>query len=196
MAPHRPVATTLLALLGALALAICVFWADISNKHRLESRIGISRGHGTGRVSKSYLRGSVPVFHPSKWAGYGISSSSIRPADRLSVRSESLLSPSLKNAIDNLIKENNIVLFMKGTRDFPQCGFSNTCVQILNRLGVPYETVNVLENEMIRQGMKVYSDWPTFPQVYIAGEFYGGCDIMLQGYETGDLAETIEKTFA
>eukprot|EP00466_Bigelowiella_natans_P005918 jgi/Bigna1/63721/fgenesh1_kg.58_\ len=85
---------------------------------------------------------------------------------------------------------------MKGTKDFPQCGFSNTCVGILNRLGVEFETVNVLENEMIRQGMKVYSDWPTFPQVYIGGEFYGGCDIMLQGYESGDLAETIENLFS
>jgi len=82
---------------------------------------------------------------------------------------------------------------MKGTKDFPQCGFSNTCVEILRRIGVEYEAVNVLENDVIRQGMKIYSDWPTFPQVYIGGEFYGGCDIMLQGYDTGELAETIEK---
>mmetsp|Transcript_29839 Transcript_29839/g.55794 ORF Transcript_29839/g.55794 Transcript_29839/m.55794 type:complete len:173 (-) Transcript_29839:285-803(-) len=111
-------------------------------------------------------------------------------------RAQPPLSPTLRKAIDQLIQANNIVLFMKGTKDFPQCGFSNTCVSILNRLGVDFETVNVLENEMIRQGMKVYSDWPTFPQVYIGGEFYGGCDIMLQGYETGDLVDTIEKTIA
>mmetsp|Transcript_38033 Transcript_38033/g.73132 ORF Transcript_38033/g.73132 Transcript_38033/m.73132 type:complete len:173 (-) Transcript_38033:279-797(-) len=111
-------------------------------------------------------------------------------------RAQPPLSPTLRKAIDQLIQSNTIVLFMKGTKDFPQCGFSNTCVSILSRLGVDFETVNVLENEMIRQGMKVYSDWPTFPQVYIGGEFYGGCDIMLQGYETGDLVDAIEKTMA
>lgn len=66
---------------------------------------------------------------------------------------------------------------MKGTKDFPQCGFSNTVVQILNSYNVPFETVNILENELLRQGLKEYSSWPTFPQLYIDGEFFGGCDI-------------------
>lgn len=68
---------------------------------------------------------------------------------------------------------------MKGTKDFPQCGFSNTVVQILKTLNVPFETFNILENEMLRQGLKEYSSWPTFPQLYIDGEFFGGCDITL-----------------
>lgn len=66
---------------------------------------------------------------------------------------------------------------MKGTKDFPQCGFSNTVVQILNSLNVPFETINILENELLRMGLKEYSSWPTFPQLYIDGEFFGGCDI-------------------
>lgn len=70
-----------------------------------------------------------------------------------------------------------MVLFMKGTKDFPQCGFSHTVVQILKSLNAPFETVNILENEMLRQGLKEYSSWPTFPQLYVEGEFFGGCDI-------------------
>lgn len=66
---------------------------------------------------------------------------------------------------------------MKGTKDFPQCGFSNTVVQILKSLNAPFETINILENELLRQGLKEYSSWPTFPQLYIDGEFFGGCDI-------------------
>lgn len=66
---------------------------------------------------------------------------------------------------------------MKGTKDFPQCGFSNTVVQILKSLNVPFETINILENDLLRQGLKEYSNWPTFPQLYIDGEFFGGCDI-------------------
>lgn len=81
---------------------------------------------------------------------------------------------------------------MKGNRMFPQCGFSNTCVQILNTLSVPYETVNILEDELLRTGMKEYSQWPTFPQVYIDGEFYGGCDIMIESYTNGELKEHLE----
>lgn len=106
------------------------------------------------------------------------------------------MGPELKEAIDKFVSDNKLVLFMKGTKDFPQCGFSNTCVQILNQFGAPYETVNVLEDEAIRQGMKEYSSWPTFPQMYIGGEFYGGCDIMIETYQSGELQEEIEKTMA
>lgn len=103
------------------------------------------------------------------------------------------LSPDLRTAIDKIIRSSKVVVFMKGTRDFPQCGFSNTVVQVLNSMAVPYETVNILENERLRSGMKVYSQWPTFPQVYIDGEFYGGCDIMIQAYQSGELKETMER---
>eukprot|EP00803_Ostreobium_quekettii_P003012 evm.model.scf_1070.3 EVM.evm.TU.scf_1070.3 scf_1070:17777-18526(+) len=89
------------------------------------------------------------------------------------------LSEELKGALDAFVQQHKVVLFMKGNREFPQCGFSNTVVQILNTLEAKYETVNILEDESLRQGMKEYSQWPTFPQVYIDGEFYGGCDIMI-----------------
>lgn len=102
------------------------------------------------------------------------------------------LPPEFKASIDSFVTENKIVVFMKGNREIPQCGFSNTVVQILNQLGVPYVTVDILENEMLRAGMKEYSMWPTFPQVYVDGEFYGGCDIMIEGFQSGELAETLE----
>ncbi|CAG9462047.1 unnamed protein product [Pedinophyceae sp. YPF-701] len=101
--------------------------------------------------------------------------------------------PELREAIDNLVTSNKVVVFIKGTKMFPQCGFSNTVVQILNQYGVPYEDVNVLDSEEVRSGMKEYSMWPTFPQVYIDGEFFGGCDIMMEAYQDGTLAETLER---
>mmetsp|Transcript_2969 Transcript_2969/g.5005 ORF Transcript_2969/g.5005 Transcript_2969/m.5005 type:complete len:179 (+) Transcript_2969:108-644(+) len=103
------------------------------------------------------------------------------------------LAPEMREAFDKFVTENKIVLFMKGNKQFPQCGFSNTTVQILNTFNVPYETVDILAEDSIRQGMKEYSSWPTFPQVYIDGEFYGGCDIMIEAYQNGELQETIEK---
>eukprot|EP00877_Chromochloris_zofingiensis_P009695 jgi/Chrzof1/497/Cz01g18010.t1 len=103
------------------------------------------------------------------------------------------MSPELKEAMDNLIAEQKIVVFMKGNKQFPQCGFSNTVVQILRSLDAPFETVNILDSEAIRSGMKQYSQWPTFPQVYIDGEFYGGCDIMIESYQSGELKEVIER---
>lgn len=103
------------------------------------------------------------------------------------------LSPEMKEALDKYLSENKVVLFMKGNKMFPQCGFSNTCVRILNSLNVPYETVNILEDDRLRQGMKEYSDWPTFPQLYIDGEFFGGCDITYAAYSSGELKEVLEK---
>lgn len=102
------------------------------------------------------------------------------------------MSPELKRTIDELVSKNKVVVFMKGNRMFPQCGFSNTVVQILNTMAVPYETVDVLADDRVRSGMKEYSQWPTFPQVYINGEFYGGCDIMIQAYQSGELKEQVE----
>ncbi|GLI65532.1 hypothetical protein VaNZ11_009088, partial [Volvox africanus] len=102
------------------------------------------------------------------------------------------MDPELKQSIDNLIATNKIVVFMKGSPQFPQCGFSSTVVQILNTLGAKYEAVDVLADPRVRSGMKVYSQWPTFPQVYINGEFFGGCDIMIGTYQSGELKEILE----
>ncbi|KAB2621299.1 monothiol glutaredoxin-S7 [Pyrus ussuriensis x Pyrus communis] len=111
----------------------------------------------------------------------------------LSFRCYAALTPELKNTLDKVVTSHKVVLFMKGTKDFPQCGFSNTCVQILRSLNVPFETINILENELLRQGLKEYSSWPTFPQLYIEGEFFGGCDITVDAYKSGELQELLEK---
>ncbi|KAH6766556.1 CAX interacting protein 1 [Perilla frutescens var. hirtella] len=110
-----------------------------------------------------------------------------------SFRCFSALSPELKSSLDKVVSSSKVILFMKGTKDFPQCGFSNTVVQILKSLNVPFETINILENEFLRQGLKEYSSWPTFPQLYIDGEFFGGCDIALEAYKSGELQEALEK---
>lgn len=105
----------------------------------------------------------------------------------------SVLTPQLRDALDKIVTSHKVVLFIKGTKEFPQCGFSNTVVQILTSLNVPFETINILENEMLRQGLKEYSSWPTFPQLYIEGEFFGGCDITVEAYKSGELQELLEK---
>ena len=89
--------------------------------------------------------------------------------------------------IDQTVKANDVVLFMKGTPDAPQCGFSAVTVQILDHLGADFVGVNVLQSEPLRQGIKSFSDWPTIPQLYVKGEFVGGCDIVRQMYEAGEL---------
>ena len=94
--------------------------------------------------------------------------------------------------IDEQIKNNDIILYMKGNKHFPQCGFSGALVNILNRLDVNFATVNVLENPDIRHGIKEYSNWPTIPQLYIKGEFIGGCDIVKELYESGELAQLLK----
>ncbi|MBF2063365.1 MAG: Grx4 family monothiol glutaredoxin [Calothrix sp. C42_A2020_038] len=106
------------------------------------------------------------------------------------------MTPEIQNRIDNLVKQNKIVVFMKGTKLMPQCGFSNNVVQILNTLGVPFETVDVLSDYDIRQGIKEYSNWPTIPQVYINGEFIGGSDIMIELYQKGELQQKVEVALA
>lgn len=106
------------------------------------------------------------------------------------------MSPETKAKIDNLVEQNKIMVFMKGTKLMPQCGFSNNVVQIMNTLGVPFETVDVLADPEIRQGIKEYSNWPTIPQVYINGEFIGGSDIMIEMYNAGNLQETVEVALA
>jgi len=97
------------------------------------------------------------------------------------------MTEDIQSRIDELVKTNDVLLFMKGTPLFPQCGFSSRAVAILDHLGVAYETVDVLQDQAIRQGIKDYSDWPTVPQLYVKGEFVGGSDIMMEMYEAGEL---------
>ena len=94
---------------------------------------------------------------------------------------------SIHDTIKSDITDNDVVLFMKGTPQFPMCGFSGQVVQILDYLGVPYKGVNVLENDEIRQGIKEFSNWPTIPQLYVKGEFVGGCDIIREMFQEGEL---------
>jgi monothiol glutaredoxin len=96
-----------------------------------------------------------------------------------------------QSRIAEIVKSNDVVLFMKGTALFPQCGFSSRAIAILDRLGAPYETVDVLQDPEIRQGIKTYSDWPTVPQLYVKGEFVGGSDIMMEMFESGELQELL-----
>ena len=95
--------------------------------------------------------------------------------------------PDISTQIDDTVKSNDVVLFMKGTTALPQCGFSAAVVQILTHLGVTFKDVNVLVSEDMRQGIKDYSDWPTIPQLYVKQEFIGGCDIVREMFETGEL---------
>jgi monothiol glutaredoxin len=95
--------------------------------------------------------------------------------------------------IDQVVKANDVVLFMKGTPQFPMCGFSSQVVQILDYLGVEYKGVNVLDNEEVRQGIKEYANWPTIPQLYVKGEFVGGCDIVREMFQAGELATHMEE---
>jgi monothiol glutaredoxin len=94
---------------------------------------------------------------------------------------------SIDQFIDNEVKGSEVVLFMKGTPQFPMCGFSGQVVQILGDLGVAYKGLNVLENDELRQGIKAYSNWPTIPQLYVNGEFVGGCDIIREMFQSGEL---------
>ena len=98
--------------------------------------------------------------------------------------------------IDALVKQNPVVLFMKGSPLFPQCGFSSRAIAILDHLDAKYESVDVLQDQGIRQGIKAYSDWPTIPQLYVNGEFVGGSDIMMEMYESGELAQLFEGSDA
>lgn len=106
------------------------------------------------------------------------------------------MTPEVKAKIDQLVKENKIMVFMKGSKLMPQCGFSNNVVQIINTFGVPYETFDVLADPEIRQGIKEYSEWATIPQIYINGEFVGGSDIAIELYQSGELAQMVEMALA
>ncbi len=99
----------------------------------------------------------------------------------------------VRERIDTIVRDSDIVLFMKGTALFPQCGFSSRAIAILDNLGVAYQTVDVLQDPEIRQGIKDYSDWPTVPQLYVKGEFVGGCDIVKEMFEQGELAAFLKE---
>ncbi len=106
------------------------------------------------------------------------------------------MNPELKTKLDALVQDNKIMVFMKGNKLMPQCGFSNNVVQILSTLGIPFETVDVLADPDIRQGIKEYSNWPTIPQVYINGQFIGGSDILIELYQSGELQQMVEVALA
>ena len=102
----------------------------------------------------------------------------------------------MTNILDQIqknVSENNVVLYMKGTKDFPQCGFSAVVVQILKNLGVDFVDINVLADSEVRQGIKDFSNWPTIPQLYIKGEFVGGCDIVKEMFQSGELQELLKE---
>jgi monothiol glutaredoxin len=101
------------------------------------------------------------------------------------------VSDEAQDRIQGLVDQNDVLLFMKGSPLFPQCGFSSRAVAILNHLNVPFESVDVLQDQGVRQGIKAFSDWPTIPQLYVKGEFVGGSDIMMEMYETGELAQLL-----
>ena len=100
---------------------------------------------------------------------------------------------SINQFIDNEVKSNDEVLFMKGTPQFPQCGFSSQVVQILDHVGADFVGVNVLQNDQLREGIKTFSDWPTIPQLYVKGEFVGGCDIVREMFQSGELASHLTE---
>ena len=99
----------------------------------------------------------------------------------------------IKNKIESMINQNEILLFMKGTPSMPQCGFSAAVVGVLNHMGIKFESVNVLQDQEIREGIKIFSDWPTIPQLYVKKEFVGGCDIIREMHENGELSEYLQN---
>ena len=102
------------------------------------------------------------------------------------------MSDDIHGAIDAEVKGNDVVLFMKGTPQFPQCGFSGQVIQILDYLGVPYKGINVLDSDELRHGIKDYTNWPTIPQLYVKGDFVGGCDIIREMFQSGELKQVLD----
>ena len=100
---------------------------------------------------------------------------------------------SIEQFIENEVRSNDVVLFIKGTPQFPQCGFSSQVVQILEHVGVPYKSLNVYDSTELRDGIKIYSNWPTIPQLYVKGEFVGGCDIVREMFQAGELQQLFIK---
>ena len=103
------------------------------------------------------------------------------------------MNDEIQSNIKNIVDNNDVVLFMKGTKEQPQCGFSNAVVNTLSFMKVEYKDVNVLETDELREGIKEFTDWPTIPQLYVKGEFIGGCDIVLEMHKSGELAQLLES---
>ena len=103
------------------------------------------------------------------------------------------MNETVQSNIKDIIDKNDVVLFMKGTKDQPQCGFSNAVVNTLSLMNIDYKDVNILESDELRQGIKDFTNWPTIPQLYIKGEFIGGCDIILDMHKSGELAEVLDS---
>ena len=114
----------------------------------------------------------------------------------LEMSDDDVIASSTQDKIQALVDDNPVLLFMKGSKLFPQCGFSNSACQILQSYNIDFHSVDVLANEEIRQGVKVFSQWPTIPQLYVCGEFIGGSDIMIEMFQSGELGEMIEKAKA
>jgi monothiol glutaredoxin len=106
------------------------------------------------------------------------------------------MTDDVRTRIVELIRQNKVMLFMKGTKQFPACGFSNAVVQILKKEGAVFETYNILADPELRQELKEYSNWPTYPQLYVSGKFVGGCDIVTEMHETGELAKELASSNA
>ncbi|KAL9994231.1 putative glutaredoxin, Thioredoxin-like superfamily [Helianthus debilis subsp. tardiflorus] len=164
------------------------FHSQLASSSRIPSFEFVSRASTINRSALRY-QPRTATFGTLKFSSHAIKTGV--PSRR--VGCFAALSPELKTTLDKVVTSHKVIVFMKGTKDFPQCGFSNTVVSILKAVNVPFETVNILENEILRQGLKEYSQWPTFPQLYIDGEFFGGCDITVDAYKSGELQEILEK---
>ncbi|KAI3793831.1 hypothetical protein L1987_36454 [Smallanthus sonchifolius] len=160
----------------------------LSSSTKIPSFEFVSEATTINRSALGY-HGRPSTFGPLKFSSHGIKTG----VSSRRIGCFAALSPELKTTLDKVVTSHKVILFMKGTKDFPQCGFSNTVVSILKAVDVPFETVNILENDFLRQGLKEYSQWPTFPQLYIDGEFFGGCDITVDAYKSGELQELLEK---
>jgi len=114
-------------------------------------------------------------------------------SDRTSLVNESALDPALRSKIETLLGQSRVVLFMKGTKPFPQCGFSAKVVGILRDVGIEFEAHNILLDVDLREGLKRYSNWPTYPQLYVDGKLVGGCDIVTDLYESGQLTQVLQS---
>ena len=101
--------------------------------------------------------------------------------------------PEMQERLSNEVKDNDVVLYMKGTANFPMCGFSNRAAKVLQSAGIKFKDVNILEDDDLRVALKIFSDWPTFPQLFINGELIGGCDITIELYESGELARIVSE---
>mmetsp|Transcript_10582 Transcript_10582/g.13735 ORF Transcript_10582/g.13735 Transcript_10582/m.13735 type:complete len:188 (+) Transcript_10582:96-659(+) len=163
------------------AFQVSLFPTNIAKTSLVKNEIhGVQKVHG--------------IFHASKESKFqkDKNTSSLMS----SVDDNDLPDFATREKIEELLGSNTIVVFMKGTKLMPSCGFSNTVVAILNSLNAPFEAVDVLQNEKVRNEIKKYSNWPTIPQVYVNGEFIGGSDILIEMYQTGELQEMIEIALA